>query len=268
MVAREAGTFLGGFFNNPGLVAIALGIGALLVFRKPITEAFANFKLPSINLPDVNFGDFKFPDIKFPDFNIQFPTFEAPTFDFGNLFNQILNPGEPGREEGSIEEQVEEGVIDVIPDVTGGRGDRLRGDQTMEKVNELVQRFLPEGFNTERTSVSFGTEIIVPPGDELNLGGGLSFIGGTTTFGDNLVDTLSEVLNIFPNLSASQARDALEENQGLTGSQFRLINPDVINLSSEGIDQPQILLNASGGFTGLTPEQIAKLLTGGNISNF
>ena len=79
MVARSAGSFLGGFFNNPGLVAIALGIGALLVFRKPITEAFAsigssisgglgdiNINLPSINLPS----------FEFPDFNI----------DFGDLF--------------------------------------------------------------------------------------------------------------------------------------------------------------------------------------
>ena len=73
MVAKQAGSFLGGFFNNPGLVAIALGIGALLVFRKPIQEAFASFgenfgKLPSITLTEIKLPDFNFPEIKLPDF--------------------------------------------------------------------------------------------------------------------------------------------------------------------------------------------------------
>ena len=83
--ARTAGTFLGGFFNNPGLVAIALGIGALLVFRKPITEAFASF--------GANFG-------KVPDINISIPEFPAipnpfEGFDFSNFFNFFKqDPGE------------------------------------------------------------------------------------------------------------------------------------------------------------------------------
>jgi len=39
--AKDAGSTIGGFFNNPGIVAIAaLGI-ALFIFRKPIQEAFA-----------------------------------------------------------------------------------------------------------------------------------------------------------------------------------------------------------------------------------
>jgi len=66
------------------------------------------------------------------------------------------------------------------------------------------------------------------------LGGGPSFIGGTTTFGDNIVDTLSEVLAIFPELTASQARDALEEFSGLTGNEFAQINPDIINIVGAG----------------------------------
>jgi len=111
---------------------------------------------------------------------------------------------------------------------------------------------------------------VVPFNDPLGLGGGGSFIGGTTTFGDetNIVDTLSEVLAIFPNLTASQAADALAENVGLTPNQFAQTDPDIINISSQGFDPDQILLNASGGFSGLTPEQIANILTGGNIQNF
>jgi len=41
MVSESEGSFLGGLFKSPGIVAIAaLGIG-LFIFRKPITEAFA-----------------------------------------------------------------------------------------------------------------------------------------------------------------------------------------------------------------------------------
>jgi len=117
---------------------------------------------------------------------------------------------------------------------------------------------------------NMGIGFDVPAEDPLGIGGGGSFIGGTTTFGDetNIIDTLSEVLAIFPNLTASQAADALAENQGLTGNEFAQINPDIINISSAGIDPEQIINNASGGFSGLTPQQIAFILTGGNIQNF
>jgi len=70
--------------------------------------------------------------------------------------------------------------------------------------------------------------------ESLLLGGGPSFIGGTTTFGDAIVDTLSEVLNIFPHLTASQARDALEEFPNLTANEFAQIDPDVINIIGAG----------------------------------
>ncbi len=133
----------------------------------------------------------------------------------------------------------------------------------------FVQKILPQGFNEQVTGVSFGTEVIVPAGDEFGIGGGSGFIGGVTTFGDNLVDTLGEVLQAFPNLSASQAANLLADNQGLTQSQFKFINPfGSSSISSAGVDPDQIFNNSSGGFSGLTPTQIAQLLTGGNISNF
>jgi len=110
----------------------------------------------------------------------------------------------------------------------------------------------------------------VPATDPTGLGGGVSFMGGTTTFGDqsNLIDTLSEVLNIFPNLTASQAANALFANPNLTPNQFAQITPFQPSISSAGGDPEQIILNASGGFSGLTAQQIALILTGGNISNF
>jgi len=87
MVAKTAGSFLGGFFNNPGLVAIA-GIGlALFIFRDKISDfvqkGFDSFKLPEfpdINFPDIVFPEFPtFPDINFPDINFpEFPPFFGP----------------------------------------------------------------------------------------------------------------------------------------------------------------------------------------------
>jgi len=112
-------------------------------------------------------------------------------------------------------------------------------------------------------------QIIVPTENVNVIGGGVSFIGGTTTFGSgtNLVDTLTEVLNLFPGLTASQAANALNEFPGLTPNEFRLINPIVPSISSAGVDPEQIFLNSSGGLSGLTPEQIFKKLFG-NIQNF
>ena len=268
--ADSIGKGLGGFFSSPfGLGLLALG--AIFIFRDKISSFFQsgfdaiggglgdiNINLPAINLPDFNlyFGGFDFGD-----------PFKGVQESLDKIITQFTNPLDPGREEGSLQEQVDTGVVDVIPDVTGGLSDRgLRGsDPGMEVIPDelLTERFLPVDFNLERTAVAFGTEIIVPAGDELGFGGGLSFIGGTTTFGDNLVDTFTEALAIFPDLRASQISDLLASNQGLTGSQFALIDPrGDINISSEGVDQPQQLNVSSGGFTGLTPEQISALISG------
>jgi len=258
MVAKEAGSFLGGFFNNPGLVAIALGIGALLVFRKPIQEAFASFGENFGKIPDITLPEIKFPEIKFPEWpEFKFP--EWPEFKFPE-WPEYKFPEWP---------QVEDplNLFDFFNNLFKGNGEGVMQEPlittTFGTVPESPPPIVIGDFNPFQT-IGTETDIIVPKGDELGLGGGPSFISGVTTFGSNIVDSLSEVLNIFPNLTASQARDTLEEFQGLTASQFRLIDPDVINIT-----EPEQIFNvSSGGFTGLSPEQIAKLLTGGNISNF
>jgi len=208
--------------------------------------------------------------------NFEFPKFEFPTFDFSNLFP------------GSTTQQTQDtDLFSGINDLFSGLGDLLGGILNPDPEEIIIQgegspggglgfndsvtveviKAIQQPIDPIRTVIETPQSIFVPAGDELNLGGGPSFMGGTTTFGDNLVDTLTEVLNIFPDLTASQARDALEENPDLTASQFRLINPDVINISNAEIEN-QVFLNSSGDFTGLTPTQIAQLLTGGNINNF
>jgi len=202
------GGFLGSFLSNPfglGLLGVAaLGI-TLYIFRDKISGFFqsgfdsissglVNIELPDINLPDINFPNFNFPEITFPDFNIDFGDplgdlsqgFEDLSKSFtesvDTIIEQFSNPDEAGRDVGSSE------PVDTVPDTTGGLADRHRGldealdpDPAMEEP-PLIQTFRPADFNTERTDVSFGTEIIVPLGDELDLGGGFILYWGYNNF--------------------------------------------------------------------------------------
>jgi len=297
--ARAAGSFLGGLANNPAIVIIALVLGGLFIFKDRISEAFASFgesignvdiQLPDITLPDITLPDITIPD--FPDFS---GLFQQQQDFFTNLINQFnfgLTPDIP-----KPTKMVED--TGLLPDPSICQcGSTITQDafgnvQQLCKPCQETDTSLPsqdpslnvpdtgdlgglfggglldflgltpaQGFALEKQGIDINQF------NNFGIGGGPSFMGGTTTFGNNIVDTLSEVLNIFPNLTASQAADALAENQGLTANQFALVDPDIINISSAGVDPDQIILNASGGFSGLTPEQIAFILTGGNIQNF
>jgi len=277
MVARSAGTFLGGFFNNPGLVAIALGIGALLVFRKPITEAFANFKLPDINLPDVNFGDFKFPDFdfKFPDFNLDFGG-----FDFGDplkaiqdsidkIVVQFSNLDKPGREMGTTPDP------DVIPVFGGGLAERREGLEdpviTVDEMDLPPSTLDPNRPLSLDQLAAFQDPIVESLGkvqsaipDQQFQGGGLSFIGGSVSETPLQFQSLGQITERL-GISASRAASLRAEAIGFTPTeQAFLTQGQEISPLGDFSSQPQ----TSGGFEGLTPEQIALRLTGGIISNF
>jgi len=267
---ETVGRAASGFFNNPSVFALAaIGIG-LFLFRDKISNFFSqitggvegaaeigetagilneNFQGFLTGVQDLTSGKFlegfEFPEIKLPDFN--FPSSETFFGDLQNQFTNFLGNIIP--------------TVDAVPEIDSSSQDAI--DKAIQTQGDVfsTEKIVPVDFNPERTTSIFGTEIVVPKGNEFEIGGGLSFIGGSTTFGDNLVDTLSEVLNIFPSLTASQARDALEENTGLSASQFRLIDPDVRNISN--LEEENVIFrNSSGGFTGLTPEQIFKLISG------
>ncbi len=60
--------------------------------------------------------------------------------------------------------------------------------------------------------------------------GGPSFIGGTIR--ENPVDTLGEVIDLFPELSASQAADFLNEFSGISPSDAMRVDPDITNITA------------------------------------
>jgi len=294
--ARAAGSFLGGLANNPAIVIIALVLGGLFIFKDRISEAFASvgssigagigdielppIVLPTINLPEINFPEFP----ALPDFS---GLFQQQQDFFSNLINQFnfaVSPDIP-----KPTKMVEDTGLDplatcecgasIVQDAFGNVNVTCKECAAPVGMNPALalEPSDAELFASQDTGLTpaqlFAQQkggFIVPQTNPFGIGGGISFIGGQTTFGDsgNIVDTLSEVLSIFPNLTASQAADALAQNVGLTKNEFAQVDPDIVNISSAGFDPDQIILNASGGFSGLTPQQIALILTGGNIQNF
>lgn len=208
-VAGVAGSAAGGFFNNPGVVAI-LGIAitvitSLLIFRKDIGSFFSNLgsvEFPEINLPDINFPTFEFPTFEFPSLpDITFPTFEFPdinidfpSFDFGNIFEPSVDEermdvpfGDDGQE------------IDIVPDVTGGRADRLDDVITEDEIPDVV---------VTETETETGTlfEVSIGGNEPIDVSGDPDVSG----FDFSPFTTLSDIIDEF-GVSASQAADILGE---------------------------------------------------------
>jgi len=258
------------------------------------TNPFEDFVFPTFENP---FKDFELPDFtsQFEGFNQQFQDlFSSFQLQLNNLFGteieqpqkMVENTGLLTQEElnkcqcGSTISQDAFGNVQQLCKICEITDEQLPSldpakNIPLQDTNQGLLDFLGltpaqefalgKGLSPEQEE-----QIIVPIENVNVIGGGQSFIGGTTTFGDssNIVDTLTEVLNLFPNLTASQAANALAEFPNLTPNQFRLINPFVPSISSTGVDPNQIFNNTSDpSLSGLTPEQIFQKLFG-NITNF
>jgi len=105
---------------------------------------------------------------------------------------------------------------------------------------------------------SLGTE-------QVFTGGGVGFQGGFVS--PTPITTLTQVLDLFPNLTASQAADFLGEFSGILPEAALLQGGDVINISQSPDDPPQIFNQTSLGISG-TAEQIFNLLFPNVKSNF
>jgi len=277
---RGAGGFFGGIANNPGIVAIVAIIAALLLFRNDIRGAFANFgsvELPDINLPTINFPSFELPTIEFPKF--EFPTFEFPTIEFPTFeFPTIEFPNVGGA------------VTDTFAGATMGVTDFFAGLQTM--FNEFVSGFGGESMPTQGDFTEVGQAgarsarggsvdpieqefenimaqtvdpgVTIAPGIPDPIapfeGGGVSFIGGTIFETPTEFLSLSQIIDKFMVSATEAANIKLEAQIGAGDLPGGFIPEGFFDQFDSNVSDPTL--------TGLTPEEIAIRLTGGNILNF
>ena len=233
--ARAAGSFLGGLANNPAVVIIAIVGIALFIFRDKISGAFASvgegFGNINIELPAL-------PTIEFPSFP-EFPTFEFPTIALPDIFGGAT--GGPVEQVGGFFEGIQQQINDFFSGVTGGgtTPPQFEGAGTPED-----PFIVPSGGGGTGVPIQDELEVVFTPfipspepievldpeaGGEFG-GGGPSFEGGFIF--ENPIDTLSEVLAAFPQLTASQAADFLAEFSGILPSQLPFIDPDITNITA------------------------------------
>jgi len=303
--ARVGGRGIGAALSSPfGLGA--LGVGALLVglfiFRDRISEFFN--RIPSqiagglgdisINLPEINFPDISFPDISFPDIN--FPEINLPSgADLGLPNTQelpTLAPDAPVQTEGPL-----------IGFEGGPQGPQLPADKNLFQTVILdpllklltpAERFAQErqgppapsgtlqlidflglDFAPQEAAAQVATEQIINPdrivanliGTEQEfMGGGVGFTFGT--IGPTPITTLTQVLGLFPEITASQASDFLRENRGILPEAALLQGFDVRNITESPLDPPQMFQQTSiEGLSG-DPNEIFRFLFPNVISNF
>ena len=119
------------------------------------------------------------------------------------------------------------GSLNPFPSIPEAGAQESQQQTVIEPLPEERPLNLSEFGNIESRSPEIVSEL---PTKQTFEGGGVSFIGGTIR--ENPIDTLSEVLIEFPELTASQAADFLNEFSGILPSQVDKIDPDVTNLTA------------------------------------
>jgi len=162
-----AGGFAGGFFSSPTFIILGAITVLLLFFQGDIRKAFGSFgenfgkvELPDITLPTINFPTFEFPEISFPE--ISFPEIKLPDFSFlADIFGgsedlpSIPEPFvEPERMDVPFGDTGE--IIDIVPDVTGGRADRLAGVIDQPDLSSIIERDIQDDIVGLTPAQAFG----------------------------------------------------------------------------------------------------------------
>jgi len=302
--SKSAGSFLGGIFNNPGVVILgAVAIG-LLFFGPGIQRAFADLgksisggitgikfpdiTLPSFNFPEITLPDFSLPDFSLPDFS---NVFEAPSEALGgigeqatDLFTNLQNQFNAfigGTETMALETPpiiVEDtGLIEdpattcpcgstIIQDIQGNVNQQC---DPCAEVSEMVPPVI-NGTPSPEPSPPIDFGVTIPPslvGETQGFtGGGPSFIGGSIFETPIANLSLSQIINMFM-VSASQAANILQTAQGFTEQEEQFLNQGPVDVGGFIAGGPPVTSEQFVG-QGLTPEEIFLQLVGGNISNF
>jgi len=318
--ARAAGSFLGGIFNNPGIIIIGLVLGGLFLFRDKISGAFGslgeglgdiNITLPEIKLPEITFPDFNFPD--FPDFSDLFGGFQTQLDQlFKNQQSILAGQTVPGAE-GQPVQIPPDTVIDPdtgivtssTPPTTQTTGDdlstlfgelrpqvfdtlvniglspkdaaiALRDVTTITGLNQVLQSFNVilgggEPISQQGTAALNPLRFLDPvksflidePTQKFE-GGGVSFTGGSIFETPIANLSLSQIIDKF-GVTASQAANLRAIDIGFTPEEEEFLQGSGDIFGFTGFNPPAV---SDFQFQGLTPQEIALRLTGGNISNF
>jgi len=269
--ASGAGSFLGGFFNNPGVVILGALAIALLFFQKDIRGAFGSLGQGisegigglgniDITLPEFNFPDIKFPDIQFPSFDIsnifpsqdQFP--EAVLTPGGEV--AVIPLGEPGAAINPADQPTNPTPVDFalseglpLPPLTP---EEIALDPNLDPT-----KFLPPDLTPDLPPIATIPFAVVTPAEPepisaLNLGQEQPFAEAPLG-----ALSLSAIIDMF-DVSASKAADIKFISQ--QGGDPFASGGNIFGENPPAVSDPQ--------FQGLTPEQIFMQLVGGNISNF
>ena len=271
MVAKQAGQaaggFAGGFFNNPGVIA-AIGIIAaiaipLLIFRKNIADFFSGgIQLPDINLPSINL-----PDITFPSFDFEFPSLEFPEITFPTIDLHHI-----GGAIGSIGETITEAAGTILnpqdaptTESTGMATDFTESGQAAARgarggaTDEALEDAIQQDFSVT-VAPSLLDSVIGP-----FMGGGPSFEGGTIFETPIANLSLSQIIDRFM-VSASEAASIRAGAEGFSPSEQAFLSQGDVDIGGFIAGGPPGVSDPS--FEGLSLEEIAARLTGGNIANF
>jgi len=265
VVAKSAGGFLGGIFNNPGIIILGALAVVLLFFQGDIRKAFASlgegisegFGNINIDLPEFNLPDITFPDISFPSFgDISFPQFPnlPPGGEAGiPLDPEGVNPPSAPTAPTPIDVALSEGATPQdIAEIIGIDPTDPNQDPTkfLPPVEE-PQIISPLGINL---TPFLGLEPTPDPTptSQLNLGQEQPFTEAPLG-----ALSLSAIIDKFMVTASQAANIKFISQQG--GDPFATPG-NIFGENPPAVADPQ--------FQGLTPEEIALSLTGGNISNF
>jgi len=246
-------------------IAFVAGLGGLvfLVTRagRDLAGALGNVELPNFgSVTDISLPEITLPEINFPEL----PEFEFPNLNPFDNSSSIAGETVPQGDDGTTvfipEDNVvnPDGTVDGSPPLLNLPEEIKQSAEQILKANNLARRQSFEEPNiTTELNQQFG-------------GGGLSNIGGTVR--ETPLNSLSDVIDRF-GVGATEANDILSRirdnfdgfdfgsNTGSgIGSVFE--NPEI------NTEIPSMGEVSNSLFEGLSAQEIAQRLTGGNINNF
>jgi len=280
---RGAGGFLGGLFNNPGVVILGGLAIALAFFSGDIRRAFGSLGesisggLVNIELPDIQLPTINFPEITLPSIGDIFgggpsePESAPLTPPGAGEFNPADQPVLPtdidiALSEGATPSDIAQmiGFPDIDPNLFQPPGQDVPQTPVPEGPSVITPAGVDIGPFLGLEPVTPAVPIPLPPPISPITGGGPSFEGGTIfeTPIENL--SLSQIIDQFM-VTASQAADIQAQAIGFTpeeeaflGQQGTIGGVSIMEPTGPAVSDPSV--------SGLTPEEIFAALFG-NVQN-